>query len=389
MNQYFTLVLRNTFRHPLRTFLTTLGIAIALLAFFMIRTFLNAWHEAISESAQDRLVTRNAMSLVFPLPKSYQNRIAAAPGIEMVTSGSWFNGIYKDETFQFAQFAVDDNYLDVYSEFTISPAERRAYEMDRRGILVGRDLAARYQLKVGDVLNLKGTIYPGNWEFIVRGIFYPKDGTKDNRFMLFHYIYLNEQVRMSAFPGEADYVGYFAIKLAPGANTASVSRQIDALFANSFAETLTETETAFIQGFISMSSALLLAMNIISLVVIPIILLVLTNTMLMAARERYREYGIMRAIGFPKLWIGLLLSMEALVVSTAGFVLLCILVIPIFRMSAKFVLGQLASVFSKFPFDPVILFEAFCITILVGLFAGAVPYMRLRGMKLIDSLRAS
>ncbi len=389
MNQYLTLVLRNTLRHPLRAFLTALGISVALLAFFMIRTFLNAWHEGVTESAQDRLVTRNAMSLVFPLPKSYQARISAVTGVDMVTSGSWFNGNYKDETFQFAQFAVDDNYLDVYSEFAVDPAQRRAYEMDRRGMLLGRDLAAKYGLEPGDVINLKGTIYPGNWEFVVRGVFYPKDGTRDNRFMLFHYDYLNEQIRASDFGQQADYVGYFAVKLSPGANTASVSRIIDALFANSFAETLTETETAFIQGFISMSSALLLAMDLISLVVIPIILLVLTNTMLMATRERYREYGIMRALGFPKSRIGLLLALESLAVSIAGFVLLCILVIPVFRISAKFVLGQLASVFPKFPFDLIILLEAFCITLVVGLFAGVVPYLRLQQMNLIDSLRAS
>lgn len=386
--ELFHLIYRNARRHPLRSFLTALGIAVALLAFFMIRTFINAWHSGITQSAQDRLITRNAVSLVFFLPKSYQSRIEKVPGVAAVSSGTFFGGIYKDEQYHMAQFAVDDNYPEVYREFDFNPDEFKAYLVDRKGTLIGKDIAEKFGLKIGDVIMLKGTIFPGDWELVVRGIFKPKNGSKDSRFIFFHYDYLNEANRAQDFIPLVDYVGYFAIRLQPGASAAEVSNAVDSVFKNSFAETLTQTETAFVQGFISMSSALILAMDVVSLIVIPIILLVLSNTMLMAARERYREYSIMRAIGFGRFQLAVLIIGESLFVSIVGFVLLAVLVIPIFQISANFVLGQLTTFFPDFPFDTLILLEAFLITISVGLMAGLVPYWQIRQIKLADGLRS-
>lgn len=381
------LIWKNVWRHPIRSLLTALGIAVALLAFFMIRTFINAWHAGVDASVSDRLITRNQMSLIFLLPKSYQLRIQNVPGIAAVTSGTWYGGIYKDENYHFAQFAVDSNYLDIYTEFIVDDAGKTSFMTDRRGALLGRDAAEKLGLKVGDSMTLKGVIYPGDMEFIIRGIFYPKDGVKDTRFMLFHYEYLNERTRAASFGPSPDYVGYFAMRLEKGANPSGISSLVDGLFTNSYAETLTQTETAFVQGFVSMSSALLLAMDAVSLVVIPIILLVLMNTMLMAARERYREYSILRAIGFGNVHIAVISIGEALFISGLGFVLLCILVIPVFRISANFVLGELASFFPRFPFDRIILAESLAIALSVGLFAGVIPYLQLRKLKVSSGLR--
>ena len=381
------LIVRNTLRHPLRSLMTSTGIALALLAFFMIRTFINAWYAGITQSAPDRLITRNAMSLIFFLPKSYKTRIETIPGVASVSGGVFFGGIYKDERYHMAQFAVDDNYMEVYKEYIFDPEEGKAYFADRKGALIGNDIAEKYGLKIGDVMHLKGTIFPGNWELVVRGIFKPRDGHKDSRFLYFHYDYLNEYNRTRGYTDLVDYVGYFAIRLNSGTSTSQTADAIDSLFKNSFAETITQTETAFVQGFISMSSALILAMNSVSLIVIPIILLVLSNTMLMATRERIREYTIMRAVGFPNSRIAFFVLGESLCVAVGGFAILLIFVIPVFQVAANFVLGELASFFPQFPFDPIILLEAFLIIICVGLLAGLISFWQIKRVSVSDGLR--
>ena len=319
----------------------------------MIRALIGAWYAGVEASAKDRLITRNAVSLVFLLPRAYQSRIEKVPGVTAVSGGLWFGGIYKDEQYHLAQFAVDPNYFEVYNEFAVSPKELEDWHHDKRGALVGKEIAERFGLKPGDQVTLKGTIFPGNYELVLRGIFYPKDGVKDTKFMVFQYDYLNEANKTnpeSHIP--PDQVGFYGVKLASGFDASKVSEQIDDLFKNSYAETLTQTETAFVQGFISMSSALILALNAISLVVIPIVLLVLSNTMLMTVRERFREYSILRAIGFGSGRILVIIIGESICMAIIAFIFLSVLLVPVFNYSAAFIVGQLGGFFPKFPFEP-------------------------------------
>ena len=154
------LVLRNALRHRLRTALTVLGLVVAVLAFGLLQTVIDAWYSGARAASNGRLVTRNAISLVFSLPLSYEARIRGVDGVSAVARSNWFGGVYQDPKKFFAQFAVSDNYLELYPEFVLSEAERRDWLRDRKGCLVGRQLADLYGFKVGDVLPLRGTIYP-------------------------------------------------------------------------------------------------------------------------------------------------------------------------------------------------------------------------------------
>ena len=156
--QFFKLIARNALRHKLRTGLTVLGLVIAVLSFGLLQTVVGAWYAGANAAAPDRLVTRNAISLVFPMPLHYREKIRAVPGVKRVGTANWFGGIYQDPKKFFAQFAVSDNYLDLYPEFVLTDAERRDWVRDRKGCLVGRQLADLYGFKVGDVLPLRGTI---------------------------------------------------------------------------------------------------------------------------------------------------------------------------------------------------------------------------------------
>src|SRR5512146_839790 len=305
----FKLIFKNTLRHKLRTTLTVLGIAIAVIAFGLLRTVVTAWSIGVEASSANRLITRQAVSFIFPLPYAYRDKIASVPGVEEVTFSNWFQGVYIDKNQFFARLAVDANTIfDVYPEFVLSPQELSVFKKEKNSCVIGIDIAKQYNLKIGDVMTIEGDIYPGRWEFVVRGIYKPKYKTTDATQMLFHWDYVDDRMREEA-PVRAGDVGWYVVKLGDPSKSAEISEKIDALFKNSPAETKTETERAFQQGFLAATSAIITSMNVLSFVIIGIIMLVLANTMIMSARERTREYAVFKTLGFSaKHLVGLIMG---------------------------------------------------------------------------------
>ncbi|MBF0482554.1 MAG: ABC transporter permease, partial [Desulfovibrionaceae bacterium] len=258
------LVFKNAFRHRSRALMTVGGVTLAVLAFGLLQTVVHAWYAGAAAASATRLATRNSISLVFPLPVSYREKIKAAPGVTLVAGAAWFGGVYVDEKNFFPNFAVQlDSYLPLFPEFVFDPDERDALLRDRGGCAVGRKLAERFGWKVGDRIPLRGTIYPGNWDLVVRAVYRGANPNVDERQLLFHWDYLNETMRKTA-PRRADNVGLFMVGIASPDLAPEVSRAIDETFANSLAETLTETEKAFALGFVAMSDAIIGAVRIVS-----------------------------------------------------------------------------------------------------------------------------
>ena len=376
------LVLRNAFRHRLRTTLTIVGLAVAVLAFGLLRTVVDAWYAGAAAASNARLITRNAISLAFFLPVSYENRIRAVEGVTRVARSTWFGGIYQEPKNFFPQFAVSPAYLDLYPEFIISAEERAAWTRDRKGALVGRQLAEQFGFKVGDVLPLRGSIYPGTWEFVVRGIFDGADSGTLTRHMLFHWDYLNETLRKKA-PRRADAVGVFVVGIDQPDNAAAVSTQVDQVFRNSLAETLTETEQAFQLGFVAMSDQIIAAIRVVSYVVIVIILAVMANTMAMSARERTSEYATLKALGFRPSFLAALIFGESAAIAAVGaaigigagapvavFFKQAAGIFPIFEISSDTVVMQVA-----------------CAAI-VAVAAAVVPAVQAARVRIVDGLRS-
>src|SRR6185312_4559529 len=260
------LVLRNAFRHKLRTTLTIVGIIVAIAAFGMLLTIIDAWYAGANASSSARLITRSSVSLVFALPLTYAQKIRQVPGVTGVAWANWFGGVYITERNFFPQFAVSvPSYLDLYPEFVLSDEERKAFMADKTGAIAGRKLAEKYGWKVGDQIPLRGTIYPGTFTFNLRGIYDGAESGTDTSTFFFHFDYLNEKVKQM-YPRRGDQVGVFVEQLRDPDEAAAVSQAIDATFKNSLAETLTETEKAFQLGFVAMSEAILLAIQAVSYV---------------------------------------------------------------------------------------------------------------------------
>jgi putative ABC transport system permease protein len=377
------LIARNALRHRLRTALTVVGLLIAVLAYGLLQTVVDAWYAGAAAASNARLITRNAISLVFPLPLSYEARIRSVEGVASVARSNWFGGIYQDPKKFFAQFAVSANYLDLYPEFVLSDAERQAWLRDRKGCLVGRQLADQYGFKVGDVLPLRGTIFPGTWEFVIRGIFDGADATKITRQMMFHWDYLNETVRKTAKP-RGDQVGIYIVGVKTPETAPEIARAIDATFQNSLAETLTETEQAFQLGFVAMSNEIIAAIRIVSYVVIVIIMAVMANTMAMSARERIAEYAMLKTLGFRPGFIALLIFGESFAICALGAGL-AIAATPQVAAGFKQIAGAYFPIFEVSTLT--LGLQAACAAA-VAAAAAVVPAVRAARIRIVEGLRA-
>jgi len=382
--ELFRLLLRNALRHKLRTVLTVIGVGVAVMAFALLQTVVTAWHAGVEASAANRLITRHAVSFVFPLPLSYRDRIAQIAGVNKVTYAVWFSGVYIDKNQFFARLAVDsDTFFDVYPEFVIYREQFEAFKRERNACIIGVDIANRYHLKIGDIMPIEGDVYPGQWEFVVRGIYYPRDQTTDPSSMMFHYRYVDERVRQE-FPDRAGQVGWYIVRIDDPANSAQISQDIDNLFTNSRAETKTETERAFQQSFLSAASALITAMNIMSFVIIGIILLVLGNTMVMSARERTHEFAVLKALGFSGGQLFLLLGGESMILSIAGSALGLALTLP---AVAGFQSALPKGWFPVFYIKPETILIGCIAGFAVGLLASLIPLRRVLTTRIVEGLR--
>ena len=377
------LILKNIFRARLRSFLTLFGLVVAVIAFGLLRTVVDAWYAGSDAASANRLITRNAISLTFTLPTYYRERIKGLDGVKQVAMSNWFGGIYQEPKNFFPQFATTiPTYFEIFPEFVLPPEQMEAMMRDRTGCVVGRAIADQYGWKIGDRVPLQGTIFPGTWEFTVRGIYEGKDEGTLTRQFYFHWDYLNERVKQS-FPRNADRTGVMIVSIKDSQRSAEISQIIDAEFKNSLAETLTETEKAFQLSFVAQSETIIAAIRVVSFVVIFIILAVVANTMAMAARERISEYATLKALGFSPgfvswlvfgesmaiTFIGGLIGMALSVPITQGFKSLIGGIFPVFRISQETFTWQMGSM------------------IIVGILAAIVPAIRSARLKIVDGLR--
>ncbi|WP_310385298.1 ABC transporter permease [Roseateles sp.] len=379
----FKLLLKNAFRHKLRTLLTMVGLVVAISAFGLLRTIIDAWYAGVEGSSSTRLVTRSAISLTFPLPMNYAQRLKGVDGVSSISWSNWFGGVYLTERNFFPQFAVEPaSYLALYPEYRLSDAERLAFLRDRQGAIVGRKLADKHGWKIGDQIPIRGTIYPGTWTFTLRGIWDGAEAKTDESQLLFHWAFLNESIRKLA-PKRADAVGVYIIGINDPQNAALISQRVDAGFKNSLAETLTETESAFQLSFVSMSEAILLAIEAVSYIIVVIIMAVMANTMTMTARERLAEYATLKALGFAPSFVVKLLFGESLLIALLGGLAGLLLTLPLAAGFGK----AIGTLLPAFQVSGLTMGLQMLAALVVGAVAAAWPAWKMSRIDIVQGLR--
>ena len=383
--KFFPLVWSNLKRKKVRTIFTVLSVLVSFLLFGFLVAVDNAFTSGVDVAGADRLLTIHKVSLIQPLPATYGPRIKAMPGVEAVTFANWFGGIYQDPKNFFGQMAVDkDTFLDLYPEYVLPAEQKKAWLSDRAGAIIGRQLADRFGFKVGDRIPIQATIYrkpdgSSLWEFNVSGIYDGAEKATDTSSLYFRYDYLNE-----GMGGRLGFVGWYVVRIADPARAADLSKRIDGLFANSPAETKTNTEKAFAQSFANQVGNIGAIVRWVLTAVFLIMLVVTGNTMAQAVRERTSELAVLKTLGFSRgKVLGLVLA-ESLAIAVLGGGLGLLLAIGVFIPA----LGKALRSFLPVFFLPTnALLTGVALILIFGTAAGLLPAAQAMRLRIVDALR--
>ncbi len=381
-----SLATRNVGRNRFRTTLTLLGVAVAVVAFVMLRTVISSMEVAVTHAAHDRIGIRHKVSFVMQLPRRYIDTVRQTQGVHSATWANWFGG--KDPRNPrefFPTLAVDPaSFLDVYDEVSVSPADRERWLADRQGAIVGDQLARLLRLRVGDTITLSGTIYPGNWVFHVSGIYTATRRSMDRSEFLFHWDYLN-----NALPERRrDQIGWIIARVDDPSRASGVSAAIDRTFDVQDIQTLSMSERSMNLSFMGMMSGLLTAINAISAIILLILLMLFGNTMSMGVRERTQEYGVLRALGFlPKHIAGFILG-EAAALGLAAGVLGLALSYPLVQYGlGRWLEENMGSLVPYFRIETSTAAQALGFSLLLGVASALIPAVRASRLTVTDALR--
>jgi putative ABC transport system permease protein len=299
--------------------------------------------------------------------------------VKEATWANWFGGVYQDEKNFFPQFAIDQaTYRDLYTEFLVPEDQWKAFLADKRGAVVGQATAKRFGWKVGDRIPIKGAIFPGDWEFNLRGIYTGRRPNDDLTQFWFRWDYLRE----SAPPWARDFVGWYTVRIAPGADAVQVARAVDQGFSNSAWETRTQTESAFMASFVEQMGNIEFLMVAIGSVVFFTLLLVTGNTMAISVRERTGELAILKTVGFTDAGILALVLLESLAISILGGGL-GIALAKAFTLGGDPTNGMLAS----FYLPPAAIAAGAALALSVGMLAGLLPAVSAMRLQVVDAMR--
>ena len=388
--KFLPFIARHLRHNWIRTSSTVLAMAVCIFLFATLQTLISAVGGNVKSPGAFRLITRHNVSLAFKMPKSYEEQIAAIPGVKRVSASNWFGGMRdlgKPGDF-FPNFAVEaETFLPMYPEYHLAPEVQQAFLTDLRGCIIGKDIAEKFHLSEGDPLQLQSTIYRTGkpFEFVVRGIYRTDQsrfpGTSDNM-LFFHYKYLDEAT------GRNGAVGTYRIEIADPGRAAGISKAIDALFENSAAQTHTETEAVFAASLMSLGGNLVLLLNGIGLTVMFTILLVTANTMSMAIRERRTEIGVLKTLGFPAGLVLRLVIAEAVGIGALGGAVGLVLAQFATKVFVKMpMIGDLLKRVANVGLPVSIAALGMTIAVALGLAAGLLPALLAYRARITDLLR--
>lgn len=383
---FASLAVRNLARNRFRVLLTVAGVAVAILAFLLLRTVIWAWASGSQRAAKDRIVTRHKVTFVMDLPRRYVEDVRQAPHVREATWANWFGG--KDPKHDrefFGTLAVDRaTFFQVYDEMKVPPDQLDTWDHDRQGLIVGDVLARKLGWKIGDHIALESGIYPGDWQFTVDGIYVAAAKSVDRSTAVFHWDYLNDSLP----PGRRDRVGWIVSRVDDPSHAADISTSLDRRFEDRDTPTLSQDERSFNTSFLAMFATILRAMDIVSAVILVIMTLILGNTIAMGVRERVSEYGVLRAIGFLPRHIAFWVMAESLVMGVLGGLAGLALAWPFINFGvSRFLEENVGSMFPYFRLELPNAVLGVSAAAALGAIAGAIPAWRASQLRVIDAVR--
>jgi len=331
-----------------------------------------------------RLVVRNKVSLTVPFPLAYREPIQHIPGVREVMISNWFGGVYRDNRDpknMFARFAVEPEKLfTIYPEFQMPEDQKKEFIRDRTGCVIGHDLVKDFNFKVGDKIHIVGDIYPGDFEFTIRGIFTSPRASG--------VLYFNKEYVDQSIPeGRRGQIGMFDILIDKPENSSRVAEAVDATFHNSTAQTKTESEQAFVVGFLALIGNVKVFLIAISAAVMFTILLVSANTMAMSVRERVREVGVLKTLGFTPGNILFLILGEACAISIAGGLIGYLISTVLMKGVANSPFGGFLPSFQMF--DASVALVCIATAAAIGLMSSLVPALGASRVSIVEALRST
>jgi putative ABC transport system permease protein len=386
--KFLPLVWRNLMRRKIRTGITVMTIMVAFILFGALMAIRAAFSMGVDVAGADRLMMIHKVSLIQLLPRSYADRIRSTDGVTEVSHANWFGGYYQEPTNFIQNLAVDpDSWLRMYPEFQLPEDQKKTWLANRGGAVVGVDLARRFNWKLGDRVPLISPIYRkpdgSPWDFVIDGIYDSAAAGVDKTQFFFHYDYLNEAMR--SMPGFADQVGWYVFRVSDPSTSDQLAKRIDAMFANSSAETKTATEKAFVSDFAKQVGDIGSIMVAITAIVMFFILFVAGNSMAQSVRERINELGVLKTLGFGDGRILWLVLLESCTIAFLGGGLGLLLIWTFVKVVGD-PTGGLLPIFNFPPRDVMI---GVVLVILLGAGTGLLPAMQASRLKIVDALRRS
>ena len=381
----FDLVRKNLFRRKLRAALMIVSILIAFMIFGVLAGFYRAFTAGEDRAAADRLITVNKINFTQPMPIAYFNRVRAVDGVRQVTHANWFGGYYQDPKNFLMTLAIEPaTYFDLYrSELDIPPEQLQAFISDRSSAVIGESMARKWGWKVGDRVPVASNIFTQRsngshtWDFTIAGIVKGKAEQVSTDFLLFQYAYFDETRSFGK-----DTIGWLILQTNSPENNDRVAKTIDAMFANSTAETSTDTEKAFGKAFAAQFGNIALIVFLVVGAAFVTILMIVGNTMALSIRERTREIGVLKTLGFsgPRI-LRMVLGESVLLALLGGLPGLAIAALITIALRAS-----LANIAPAFAVSPVIALEGIALMIALGLFTGVIPALNAMRLKIATAL---
>lgn len=382
------LAARNVLRNKFRAALTVAGVAVAIITFLLLRTVLSAWTAAADFAAKDRVVTRHKVTFVMTLPLTYAQAVRNLPEVRASTFCNWFGGKdpKHDKEFFGSLACETETGFTVYDDMVITPDVLDQWKHDPEGAIVGDVIAKKMGWKIGDKIIIESPIYPkqGDWEFHITGIYQAKSKAVDRSTFIFHWKYLNDNLTGP----RKDQIGWIVSRVHNPSRAAAVGVAIDKVFDEREIQTLSQDERSFNASFLASISAVLTAINIISVVILVIMALVLGNTIAMGVRERTNEYGVLKALGFSNTHVVMFIVVEALVIGLVGGIVGLLLGYPFIEGGlGRFLEENMGAFFPYFRIDPRMSAIAMLLAVLLAAAASVIPAISAARLKTVDALK--